>query len=84
MHVKIVGALYMNADNTIVRQVENPCPKCGSFYRRGDECNICGTFSPAIKGSELRKLSFRTGRQWSKSLHRYLTENEIKAGKRGG
>jgi methionyl-tRNA synthetase len=29
-----------------IRQVNNPCPKCGSFYRRGDECNICKTHAP--------------------------------------
>jgi len=23
-------------------QVERACPKCGSFYRRGTKCNICG------------------------------------------
>ena len=24
-----------------IRQVDKPCPKCGSMYRRGTECNIC-------------------------------------------
>lgn len=26
-----------------LRQVSRPCPKCGSYYRRGIACNICGT-----------------------------------------
>jgi hypothetical protein len=27
---------------TPLRQVDKPCPVCGSFYRRGTKCNICG------------------------------------------
>jgi hypothetical protein len=26
-----------------------PCPKCGSNYRIGDDCNVCGTHAPDIK-----------------------------------
>ena len=25
-----------------LRQVSRPCLKCGSYYRRGTACNICG------------------------------------------
>lgn len=29
-----------------LRQAPQPCPTCGSFYRRGDDCNICGFYAP--------------------------------------
>ena len=24
-----------------IKQVDKPCPKCGSYYRRNQQCNIC-------------------------------------------
>lgn len=24
-----------------IKQVDEPCPKCGSYYRRGNVCNVC-------------------------------------------
>ena len=66
---------------TSIRQVSEPCPKCGSYYRRGDVCNICGEVAP------VKELSDRTyslegrqcrGRVWDKKLHRYLKPGEMR------
>lgn len=36
-----------------IRQVSHPCPKCGSYYRRGTACNICG--EPMLSRAILRE-----------------------------
>jgi methionyl-tRNA synthetase len=61
-----------------IRQVEEPCPSCGSFYRRGDCCNACGMLAPVAQavaqpfaaGKETR------GKTWLKAQHRYLRQGE--------
>jgi methionyl-tRNA synthetase len=75
----------MDQNNKQLHQVENACPSCGSFYRRGDQCNMCGMIAPE-KPEEITRIinCAPAGRLWSKSRHRYLTEKEIKAGERGG
>lgn len=70
----------------MVRQVEEQCPKCGSWYRDEEKCNKCGTNAPVI---EHQKYSIfvshnSQGKQWSRKDHRYLTHDEIKNGRRGG
>jgi hypothetical protein len=74
------------SDPEPLRQVTVPCSSCGSWYRRGDRCNLCGQECQAAPEVEHRTtiIGERSGRQWSSKLHRYLTEAEIKAGKRGG
>lgn len=70
---------------TITRQDNYPCPKCGSWYRNGENCNKCGKNCPPKE--EIIRAStgaIRTGRQWSKKFHRYLTDKEVKAGLKGG
>lgn len=38
----------MSYESTMsLRQVSEPCPGCGSMYRRGDHCNSCRAFAPA-------------------------------------
>lgn len=64
-----------------IRQVGTPCPKCGSYYRRGDYCNVkkCGTYAPvALEPVDRFSMAGRepTGQTWSKKLHRYLRHNE--------
>jgi hypothetical protein len=59
----------------------NPCPKCGSFYRRGDKCNICGTFAPVPYDTEHSGPLFsREGHQskgagWNKALHKVVRQH---------
>jgi len=71
--------------DNITRQVNIACPSCGSYYRQGDKCNICGN---VIMEENSEPIPFvpkaPVGRLWNKRLHRYLTLNEIKAGMQGG
>lgn len=65
------------AENTVtdIRQVSEPCPKCGSYYRRGDVCNICGAVAPVpveLDISFSREGKACRGRVWDKKLHRYV------------
>lgn len=71
---------------TITHQSIIPCPNCGSYYRNDDKCNKCNAIvdEPIVNQSH-RAIGVRIGgRLWNKKLHRYLTENEIKAGMKGG
>lgn len=55
------------------KQLDTICPQCRkSYFVKDDKCNVCGKDR---KGG---------GRLWSKKLHRYLTEDEVKAGMKGG
>jgi len=33
--------VYVSGPTVSIKQVETPCPKCGSYYRLGNDCNIC-------------------------------------------
>ncbi len=69
----------------MIRQVSEPCPTCGSWYRNGDICNICGGQAPVKEESADLFVSHSSqGRQWSKKEHRYLTHKEVAEGKKGG
>ena len=66
-----------------LHQINTPC-KCGSYYRRGNNCNVCGAETndlpeemPGMKAKRMKML-------WNKKLHRYLTQDEIKSGMLGG
>jgi hypothetical protein len=66
-----------NSDNSIsIRQTSgHPCPQCGSCYRRGDLCNICGTWAPVpveLDRGFSREGKACRGRVWDKKLHRYV------------
>jgi len=64
----------MTGQETIC-QVDVPCPKCGSNYRRGDCCNICGEFcpvSPADIDWHAKRKARRFGMIWSSKEHRYV------------
>jgi ribosomal protein L32 len=39
----IVPGKRRQMQETKIRQTSAPCVKCGSYYRRGTKCNICGT-----------------------------------------
>jgi hypothetical protein len=68
----------------MVRQVSVPCPTCGSYYRDENKCNICGTVNEVQeKDDHIVMHHENKGRQWSKKLHRYLTQKEISQGMRG-
>lgn len=57
-----------------IRQVHAPCPECGSWYRRGDLCNICKTFAPVARTADKRfsrEGHAPIGRVWNKSTHKY-------------
>jgi methionyl-tRNA synthetase len=60
----------------MLRQVSNPCPKCGSHYRRGDLCNACFTYAPVA--AERSKTFYESyadkdpkGRIWDSKQHKY-------------
>lgn len=67
-------------------QATMPCMSCGSWYRTGNACNICGAIC-ADPPEETHRTSIgggTGGRLWSKRLHRYLTAEEVKSGAKGG
>ena len=69
----------------ITHQASTHCPQCGSWYRNGDKCNACGVVIVEKEPEQEMFVSHSSaGRQWSKSLHRYLTHAEIAQGKRVG
>jgi len=64
-----------------LRQSSIACPGCGSWYRRGPECNICGTVVPEPVAARMVILDTKDYRkQWSKKRGRYLTRNETNSG----
>jgi len=72
---------------TITHQASSACPQCGSWYRNVDKCNRCGVViaEQTEEKPVSRSLGVRSGgRLWSKKLHRYLTEKEIKSRMKGG
>ena len=69
----------------ILRQASCQCPSCGSWYRKGNNCNQCGMLVVDVEQAPRTfHLKSNRGRQWSKAKHGYLTAKEIKEGKRGG
>lgn len=69
----------------ITHQANKPCPKCGSMYRNKVCCNKCNEDLSNFD-TEIATIEYRTakGRMWSKKLGRYLTQSEVKSGKKGG
>jgi len=68
----------------ITKQSSLPCKTCGSYYRNGNHCNVCGEFLIEPKYTTLRKQIKPMKRLWSKRKHRYLTQEEISRGEKGG
>ena len=73
----------------ITHQASFPCPACGSNYRNGDNCNICRVYikdeRPSWKiENKFTSRSTTASEIWNKANHRYLTQKEIKEGKKGG
>lgn len=68
----------MHDDRQPIRQVDEPCPSCGSFYRRGDCCSRCETYAPAapISAAAFKEGKAPRGRTWLKKEHRYLRQGE--------
>lgn len=69
----------------ITHQASNPC-HCGSMYRNGNQCNVCGVDTTEIDikpDDKIKHTIQQKGRMWSKKLGRYLTQNEIKSGMKG-
>jgi rRNA maturation protein Nop10 len=62
------------ARNDGLRQADRLCIKCGSWYRRGEICNVCGHEQPIII-PVTRKFSREghpsSGQQWNKKTGRY-------------
>ncbi len=62
-----------------VRQVNEPCPKCGSSYRRGDFCNMpeCKAYAPETVSEKDEGFSRLgkpiRGRIWDSKLHKYIS-----------
>lgn len=63
----------------MTRQADAGCPKCGSFYRNGDDCNKCGCFAPVPESFYSRDIKFQDrgqfqteARIWSKQDHKYV------------
>jgi methionyl-tRNA synthetase len=62
-----------------MKQADRPCPKCGSFHRRGDHCNRCGEYAPVpeefyvYEHQHQDKTKFQTEAFiWSKQEHKYV------------
>ena len=53
----------------VLKQAANPCPICGSYYRRGDKCNVCETDLKEPKEEDIKKKRefFLHGRFYSKT-----------------
>ena len=55
-------------------QATAPCPKCGSWYRNGDECNQCREEcdDPAVEDTLTYRQEGRRseGRGWDKKRHK--------------
>lgn len=62
-----------------LRQVDSPCPHCGSWYRRGAACNICGAHAPVDSESPRAFAQGKppAGKIWSRKLHRYVRQGEV-------
>jgi hypothetical protein len=41
-HTYYLAPLVVPPKTIPARQTARPCPVCGSFYVRGDRCNVCG------------------------------------------
>jgi ribosomal protein L32 len=53
-----------------LKQAGNPCPVCGSYYRRGTICNLCFTDlkeSPEKEELKKKREFFQHGRFYSKT-----------------
>jgi len=65
----------------MICQVYNPCPSCGSMYRKGDRCNMCDALAPEPIEDNNRHFN-REGHQsqgkiWDAKLHRYIFQKEL-------
>jgi hypothetical protein len=63
----------------MIRQANCACEQCGSWYRNGDNCNICKTHQPvpqsfyAGSDNEFSLAGKQSkGRQWDKKKHKYV------------
>jgi hypothetical protein len=83
------GTIRFHLKGKNMHQSSIPCPACGSWYRTSERaesapCNKCGTVITEPPEPELTMHRENKGRQWSKKLHRYLTQKELSQGKKGG
>jgi ribosomal protein L32 len=63
-----------------LKQTSQPCPNCGSFFRRDDVCNACGELAPVIEiENKAYSLAGRApiGKVWNSKLHRYTKKSDI-------
>lgn len=66
--------------NKSLRQADRPCTICGSWYRRGDKCNRCGSSQSVPEsfytGPDTNDFSLTgrppKGRQWDSKKHKYV------------
>lgn len=64
-----------------IRQTSSmePCPGCGSVYRRGDLCNMCGTYCPerhVPSQSTWMAHKAHRGKVWDSKAHKYKKPSE--------
>ena len=69
-----------NENRTPTRQVSEPCPRCGSYYRIGDYCNVkdCGQFAPVAPEhtAEFSRAGREAkGRVWDPKKRKYVLPN---------
>ena len=70
---------------TNTRQSDKPCPECGSWYRSGDQCNVCGVSAPVAESFYKQgRFSYNNrkakGRIWDSKAHKYkkiLTKGDV-------
>jgi len=55
------------------RQVDDACPKCGSYHRIVNDCNACGTFAPgrASVRKPFHEGKLPQGQSWDSKKHKY-------------
>jgi ribosomal protein S14 len=59
-----------------VRQADRPCSVCGSWYRKGNDCNKCGEHEPVPESFYVDQgysVANRPpkGRIWDSKAHKY-------------
>lgn len=60
------------------------CPHCGkSYWRIFGYCNVCWELDDFNDDQSVSHFKEQKGKMWSRKLHRYLTEKEIKSGMKG-
>jgi hypothetical protein len=60
----------INLNRKSLIQAQSPCSVCGSYYRRGDFCNVCRTNlaePPKKEELKVKREFFQHGKNFSKT-----------------